>query len=455
MLSTEQCARLVDQAVRGRVLVHGSLPGQGRDLDLLVRPAELASIESALADEGFSQRGHDWVRFRCCDVEQVETIPASSWGLPDQELSDLFELAVPIEGYSWLVRPCPAHTILILARRVVEGSGRLDQKRRGYLEWALESDPEAWAGAVSRAHSWQAERALELLSRLGGSAFVPASTRAAVIARRLEQTGRGPVEAWLEGARRVVPSQAAPAVVALSGLDGSGKSTQARLLADSLERIGIPTACEWAKLGEDRRLWKLRSAGKRLVAVLEGGPGPKEGESAQGSAGPRAADSAPVVQWGWAALAAASNVWTLRRQVRRYRGKADVIVYDRYVLDTAAHLRWRYGLRGAPLVLLERAVAAVAPKPLAAFYLQVEAETARERKGEEPLEILKEHATAYAEALLGSCGRSVRVLDGSEAPEALAAQIGTAVWEGGAGTPRRGLLRRLASRALRMALVGT
>lgn len=107
------------------------------------------------------------------------------------------------------------------------------------------------------------------------------------------------------------------------------------------------------------------------------------------------------------------------------------------------------------MVLLERAVAAVAPKPLAAFYLQVEAETARERKGEEPLEILKEHATAYAEALLGSCGRSVRVLDGSEAPEALAAQIGTAVWEGGAGTPRRGLLRRLASRALRMALGGT
>ena len=64
-------AEIVDAAAPARVLVFGSLPGSGRDLDLLVRDADLPPIEQALAREGFRNRGDEWVRFRDCTADAV------------------------------------------------------------------------------------------------------------------------------------------------------------------------------------------------------------------------------------------------------------------------------------------------------------------------------------------------------------------------------------------------
>lgn len=449
-VSTSGLAHLIDGAVESRVLVHGSPPGVGRDLDLLVRPVEEARVAAALRAEGFSVHGHLYVQFGSGSVRQAEVIPASSWDLPAEEIEAVFSEAFPLEGFRHLVRPSPAHTLLILARRIVEGPGVLDDKRRAYIDWALSHDPEAWEHAEERSALWLAERPLELLQRLGGHAFVSAPVRAAVIEDRLRRSGRGRADARMEALRQLRPRRSPVAVVAISGLDGSGKSTQARLLVDGLERIGIPAATEWAKLGEDRRLWVVRRIVTSLLRQVRRSGRPTRGthadtaEADAPASGPRYYESGPLLRVGWPLLAGVSNVMTFRLQVRRYEGRAMVLVYDRYVLDTAVHLGWRYGLSGWQLRAVEQLVAWLAPRPLRAFFLRLDPGVAWWRKREDAEAALREHAALYEAHLSGPAGRRVEVLDGSLPVADLAASIGKEVWEALHCEPkRRGLLRSL------------
>src|SRR4029077_19373134 len=103
---------------------------------LLVRPAEEEAIVFGLSRAGYARKGKQLALFSGASAELVEAIPAAAWRLPDVELDALFDEAVPIKGFAHLVRPAPHHALLILARRVVEGRGALDQKRAGYIERA-------------------------------------------------------------------------------------------------------------------------------------------------------------------------------------------------------------------------------------------------------------------------------------------------------------------------------
>ena len=433
-VTTLESARLVEGAALDRVLVHGSPPGEGRDLDLLVRPESEAAIRAALGEAGFHSAGHQMVRFRGGTCEQVELYPASWWDLPSDEVSAVFDEAVALPGYSHLVRPSPVHTLLILGRRVVEGVGFLDDKRRRYVEWAVQQDPKVWDHAAARSDAWNGLRSIELLERLVGYGFVPVPVRARIIDERLRASGRRSLDAHIETARQLVPRRRLPVVVSLSGLDGSGKSTQARMLVDAFNRIGVESAIEWAKLGEDRRLWAVRRLGIHLVSVVRPStgrpdttspPGEGSGEGVEDLGMPRS--TTPTV---WAAVALASNIWTFRRQTMRYAGRVRFLVYDRYVLDSAVHLRWRYGLDRTAARILTSVLVRLSPKPIRSFYLEMPPAAAQRRKMEDPLEDLREQAEIYREELVTRAGSGVVVLDGTRPAEELATIIAEEVWAG-------------------------
>jgi hypothetical protein len=83
-IQPRDAARVVDDASPRAVLVFGSLPGAGRDLDLLVRDEDLDAIRSGLDREGFRSQGDEWVRFAAGSAEAVDLLPASSWRLPSR-----------------------------------------------------------------------------------------------------------------------------------------------------------------------------------------------------------------------------------------------------------------------------------------------------------------------------------------------------------------------------------
>jgi thymidylate kinase len=412
---------LIDRALAGPALVSGSLPPAGRDLDLLVRPTEEAAIVRALSDARFLRRDAQWVRFARCTVEIVEIIPAAAWRLPAHELDALFADARPLDGVAQLVRPAPHHAILILARRVASENLVLDARRRERLARALEEDRDAWHRARERAPAWGAVSALERLA--SNQRPRAARSRGAALARL---------------ARRHVPRLRRPsgAVIALSGLDGAGKSTQALALRDTFERLAYDTTIAWTRIAWDDSLWRLAlpaktalTAALRLIAPAPAARAPTADAAAGLPDDPvkRVRESSALLTETWTLVIAFVNAISQRRLTRGPVRRGTIVICDRYTLDSIVALRFDYG-RTRRFRAQRAVIAALSPTPRRAFLLDVRPETAYARKGEGGVDWLAGHRALYQEEYeeLG-----VRLLDGERATEELCAEIARDVWESG------------------------
>jgi len=384
---------IVDASAPGPVLVFGSLPGAGRDLDLLVRDDDLDALGEVLRSEGFRNRGDEWVQFAGGSADAVDLVPASAWGLPAAELEALFVEARPVDDCARLVRPAPHHDLLILAR--LTGVGPLSDKRRARLEDAVAADPRAWERARRAAPAWRLSRELANL-RNGG-----------------------------EHGRRL-PRPRRPKVIALSGIDGSGKSSQAELLRDALERLGYDAAVEWSPYGQNAWLGYLAVPVKTLLGRTRryAAAEPKE-TGLERTSGTALRERSPAVNYVWSAVVTLANGLTQLGTIARHTRHGRVVVYDRYALDSTVQLRFRYGLDGR-FALHRKLIGLLAPKPVASFYLDIPAETSLARKDDRwTLADLEQQANLYREEV----GRNGTVwLDGLRPRDELAAEIAEAVW---------------------------
>jgi thymidylate kinase len=435
-------AQIVDSLVEGRVLVIGSLPPDGRDLDLLVRPIELQALASGLGAYGFRRKGMQWARFRGYAVDSIDLHPAERWRLEGQESEALFGEALPIEGMEYVVRPAPHHALLILARRfVLWQGGRLDDKRRARAKAAVEESPEAWAVAWERVAYWSAAKALaglEAAYRRG----VPMSRldHARALAELKPEIRRRSDRGWNPLRVRTLLRVAPRRLVSISGLDGAGKSTQAEALVRTLDRLGIEattvwTRLEWTTLWENRLLESIaRPAKATLGLFLHQG---KRSERSHGSGedgellvsrplegGSSIRQRSAVLTHLWVTIVALFHAVAQRRAVHPHMAQGRLVVCDRYTLDAAAHLRYQYGTerRFRFQVWL---IDFLSPKPLRSFFLDVAPETAYRRKEElTPAEL-----TSLAELYRAECSTlRARQLDGESAPEHLCAEIAGDVW---------------------------
>src|SRR5438874_2499128 len=153
-------ATLIDDALDERVIVFGSLPPQGRDLDLLARPQEAKSLTAFLRRTGFVERAGEWVWFHDCTADSLDLVSTEELGLPEDELHSLFTEGREISGFRRLVRPAPWHVLLLVAQRVAVEGKVLSAKRRRRIECALEEEPDSWTIADQRAAAWNASTAL-------------------------------------------------------------------------------------------------------------------------------------------------------------------------------------------------------------------------------------------------------------------------------------------------------
>ncbi len=399
-------AELVDGALAEPVLVFGSPPPEGRDLDLLARPAAHRAVEARLAQEGFLHRDGEWVSFAGGAARAVDLVPVADWNLPERELEDLFAAALPIPGFTHLVAPAPEHQLLILATRVQAGAS-LSAKRRRRAEAALAADPAAWRRAAEREPAWG-----DGLARLAATLQDRRPDSRPLASARLR--------AWRLRHRRVI---------ALSGVDGSGKSSQARALAELLAALGHEAEVVWTPLASDAWIARLARPVKRLLGVLPALRGRQEPAADAGgivpNPGSRLRERSRAVNASWAMLVAVANAWAHARLTLRVAGAGRVVVFDRYVLDSLVRLRFLYG--DASRFRLQRAIVRrLSPAPALAVFLDVPAEVSLARKDDRwsPAELARQ-VQLYREE---HQHLDVVRLDGTRAHDELREELAELVW---------------------------
>jgi thymidylate kinase len=397
-------ASIVDAAASGRVLVFGSPPPGGRDLDTLVASSDAEPVRRALAAAGFVSAGGSWARFRDCRAEEAELATPADWGLPAAEADALFAEARPLDGFERLVRPSPRHELLVLAK-LLSWTGSFPEKRRARLEAAATDDPDAWTKARAAARAWKVERELAELA----------------VAHAAREPAPG---------RRRLPRPRRPLVVALSGIDGSGKSSQARALVDALEALGHDAAIEWAPIASNPWLDAIAQPVKRVLGRSRRfRPGPPSEESpASGlerTPGTVLREQSPLVTSVWATLVSLANALWQARVTARHTLAGRVVIFDRYELDSVVRLRFMYGAERS-YALQRRLIRLCSPRPVAAFFLDIDAETSLARKDDRwSLEDLQTQVHLYREEY---ARLDVTRLDGSRPREELCAEIAEAVW---------------------------
>jgi len=417
-----KCAEIVDGAASGHLLVFGSLPPDGRDLDLLVRSEHQKEIEGALAKAGFLQRGTQWVRFEGCSAEALDIVPAGGWGLAPEALDDLYAKARKVEGYNHLVEPAPHHSLLILARRMVLAGGELDHKRRERVRRALTEDFAAWERAQQVAHGWSSGRAALALERLYKTG-VPISRR--VRAAALSERGGGSIGARVHAWRTVLVRRRGRGLVAFSGLDGSGKSTQAEALKETLERVRGDTVIVWTRLSYNPSLKMLAKPAKVLLNRRRTSSNGETGVVDAIDLGTELRRKNPAVTQGWATMVAVANAVSQARLARYHLRRGRFVVCDRYTLDSRVHLRYRYGTQQR-FGLQARIINTLSPRPIRAYLVEVPPPVANQRKAEQyDLDQLGVQARLYAEE---GDGLDTKRIDGTRPKDELCEEVAEDVW---------------------------
>ena len=288
-------------------------------------------------------------------------------------------------------------------------------------------------------------RLLEVLElrelRRQGCAFP--STSAALGAAADIESGLGGrmLASWASGrvatAPVALPAGTRGLVVAISGVDGSGKSTLRAALAEGLERAGVRVDTVWVRPGMGLGwLISLAGWGKRL---LRQGSAPGLHAMADPDAR-RPASRKGALGWLWALLVTLSFLSGVWRQHRSARG---VVLYDRHLPDALATMDFAYD--GVDLRLQQFLVRRFLPAADVRLYLEVPAAVSVARK---PDDVLGEYAVrrqldSYAR-WLDVLPPSVR-LDATRPTNDLVAELLAVLTSAGLG--RRARRRSVAQRA--------
>ncbi len=214
------------------------------------------------------------------------------------------------------------------------------------------------------------------------------------------------------------------ALIALSGVDCAGKTTQRDLLVTELRSRGYAPVTIWTRAGYTPGLEAVKKA---LRAVSGRKKSARRGVSEKPSRYPRrAADLGhPIKRWLWLTAAMLDLLWVYGVRMR-WMARTGVVICDRYLLDCLVDFRVNFPADRVEERFLCRWLRGLGARPDAAFCLLVPAEQSMERsRGKsrfhwETLEILKERWREY-QAL--SQELSVQVLDGGRPAEEIARSV--------------------------------
>lgn len=192
-----------------------------------------------------------------------------------------------------------------------------------------------------------------------------------------------------------------PLLIALDGIDGCGKSAQAELLARALTGAALRHRVVWTRGGSSTFMQPLLRMGKRLLRRGQAG-GSVAGGSTDMAARERARAGIfvhPLVRrvWPWLVALELGTAYFVRVRWPLWRG--EVVVAERYVLTALIEAAARLDNPAIAASVPGRLLRLLAPRPGAAYWLDLPPAVALARKGgDESVEFLAAQA-AHAPAL--------------------------------------------------------
>ena len=388
------------------------------DVDVVTAPGRTHDVARVLRDAGLSPAPQDdgrvmWRSF-AGDGVVIDVMPARAWPSYYPSLERVLERAR--DENAPLPVAAAGDRLLIRAAELVGGRpvDHIARKVRPLLvEPGAREELREVAAAEHAAPLAELIAGVDALERDAGPGPLPFA-RAAAVARRSPQARA----ALRIRAGRVVgrvdrpppPEGAWPGgglVVALSGMDGSGKSTAALELVARLEEQGRPAMVSWSRLAAENELLDLIAKPVRRILRRKGSTAAPEatagfgtdtrGDVAAASDGPGdapARSGGGPVESVWVAIVAAMNARTARRTARLARDGV-IVVCDRWLTDALVDLELRYGHHRAAAWILRRAT----PRADLAALLEIDAATSVARKpGDHAPAVLERMAALYADA---------------------------------------------------------
>jgi thymidylate kinase len=161
-------------------------------------------------------------------------------------------------------------------------------------------------------------------------------------------------------------------VIAVTGVDGSGKSTVCRSLRRDLQRAGVPVSLVWTRPGmRIGGLDRVARVGKRLLGQGESA-GVSRVAAGEGASLP---SRRGLIGWVWALSITLAFLRDVRRRHRRGSG---ILVYDRHLADALVMLDVAY--EGVGLRLHQALIGRLLPPAELTLYLDVAPAVAAARK---------------------------------------------------------------------------
>lgn len=192
-----------------------------------------------------------------------------------------------------------------------------------------------------------------------------------------------------------------PKLIVLTGIDGSGKSTQAQLLLESIKQEGVDADYVWARW-EPKLLRPFVRLARRGTEGLEWRTARgKECENRQYSRLKKLKSivfSLPLTRWMWFYLAVVDYWLQVRRKMTPLLNGSSVIVCDRYVYDFLSDLIINFKLEEDGIQKLCRhSLLNLFPKPEVSIHIHILPEVGYERKKDgTSLDYLSEREVVYS-----------------------------------------------------------